>query len=246
MLVFDLGVMIVLVKMIKQSGISPPRLLLYAANPLILLYLSGEGHLDVIQVFFLCLALYLILYRRYHVVGFLMLGVAILSKYLAFIVLPFWVNAGNRIKSLAVLIPLVLYIPFLDAGTGIFKSLSLFYENFHYNDSITVFIRFFFADTQMLISSCLLFICLLWVYLFVQNPLRSTYLALGCLLLFLPTLHPWYLVIITPFLVYFSSRAWLYLQLAVVFTFPAVAVEYHTGVFQEIQWLKKTRYGMRT
>ncbi len=120
MIGFDIGVMIVLMLMIKQRGVLPSRLLLYAANPLILLYISGEGHLDIIQVFFLCLALYLILCRKFPTTGFLMLGLAILSKYLALVALPFLVNGENRTKSPAVLIPLILYIPYMDAGAAIF------------------------------------------------------------------------------------------------------------------------------
>ena len=72
--------------------------------------------------------------------------------------------------------------------------------------------------------------------------MRGVYLALGCLLLFLPTLHPWYLILIAPFLTLFPSRAWLYLQAAVLFIFPVAAVEYRTGGFQEIHWLKLMEY----
>ena len=85
-------------------------------------------------------------------------------------------------------------------------------------------------------------ICLIWVYMFVQEAMRGVYLAVGCLLLFLPTLHPWYLILIAPFLTLFPSRAWLYLQAAVLFTFPVAAVEYKTGVFQEIHWVKLMEY----
>jgi len=85
-------------------------------------------------------------------------------------------------------------------------------------------------------------ICLAWIYLFVHDRLRSVYLAFGCLLLLLPTLHPWYLLLIAPFLVFFPSQAWLYLLCAVVFTFPVIAIESNTGVFQEIPWLKFFEY----
>ena len=94
----------------------------------------------------------------------------------------------------------------------------------------------------MFVSICFLGICLAWVYLFVHDQLRSVYLALGCLLVFLPTLHPWYIVLIAPFLVFFPSRAWLYLQAAVIFTFPVSAIEFNTGVFREISWLKLFEY----
>ena len=242
MVLSDLGVMTIIMLMIDQQRIKPCRLLFYAANPLVLVYTAGEGHLDVIQSFFLALALYLILCKKHHFTGFLMLGLAIVSKYFALIALPFLVNTENRWKSLAVLIPLILYLPFLDAGTALFRSLGLFASNYHYNDAIAVLIRLLFSDLHLFASAIFLTAALAWVYLFVHDRLRSVYIALGLLLLFLPTLHPWYLVLIAPFLVFFPSRAWLYLQAAVVFTFPVVVIEAQSGIFQEIGWLKWLEY----
>jgi len=242
MVAFDIGVMVVLMLMLKHRQTPASWLLLYAANPLVLVYTAGEGHLDVIQLFFLCLAVYLILFKKKWIAGFTVLGLAVVSKYFALIAFPFLVNAENRLKSLAVFIPLVLYLPFIDAGARLFQSMAQFGNHFHYNDSIAVVIRFFSGNQYAAVTAIVLLISLAWVYLVVQDPLRSVYVAVGCLLLLLPTLHPWYLVLITPFLVFFPSRAWLYLQAAVVFTFPVLAVEYHTGVFQEIFWLKLFEY----
>jgi rSAM/selenodomain-associated transferase 2 len=242
MAVCDIGVMIILTLMINRLAINPSRLLLYAANPLVLVYVAGEGHLDVIQLFFLFLALYLVICKNHSFSGFLMLGLAAMSKYLALLALPFLINYQNRWKSPAVFIPLILYAPFMDAGAGIFQSLAAFAHNFHYNDSISVLIRLIFGDRHLLLAVFLLMICLAWIYLFVHNRLRSVYLVLGCLLLLLPTLHPWYLILIAPFLVFFPSQAWLYLMAAVVFTFPVIAIESNTGVFQEIPWLKIFEY----
>ena len=242
MTALDIGVMIVLALIISHKSVKPARLILYAFNPLVLLYIAGEGHLDVIQLFFLCLSLYLILCRKLHISGFLILGLAVVSKYFALAAWPFLVNQENRWKSLAVLLPLVLYLPFIDAGSGLFRSLGIFAGHFHYNDSAAMLIRLLFGDRHLFASAIFLIGGLIWIYLLVQNKLRSVYLALGCLLLFLPTLHPWYLVLIAPFLVFFPSRAWIYLQAAVVFTFPVIAVESNTGVFQEIIWLKLFEY----
>jgi rSAM/selenodomain-associated transferase 2 len=240
--VFDIGVLVILALMIKHCGMPPSRLLLYATNPLVVLYICGEGHLDGIQLFFLCLALYLILCKKFYTSGFLFLGVAILSKYFALVALPFLITAENRTKSLAVLIPLILYIPYIDAGSGVFRSLGEFGFQFHFNDSVSELIRYIFGSHYLLISIGLLGTCLAWTYLFVHHELRSVYLAIGCLLVFLPTLHPWYIVLISPFLVFYPSWAWLYLQIAVVFTFPVYAIEFNTGIFQEIAWLKLLEY----
>jgi rSAM/selenodomain-associated transferase 2 len=81
----------------------------------------------------------------------------------------------------------------------------------------------------------------LWVWLTEDDPLRAVYLALGCLLLLLPTVHPWYLALIVPFNCLFPSRAWLWLQAATLFTFPVLGTELRTGVFREIPgvvWLE--------
>jgi len=239
---FDIGVIIVLMLMISHLSLNPSRLILYAFNPLVLLYIAGEGHMDVIQLFFLCMSLYLVLCKKHHFSGFLILGLAVVSKYFALLAWPFLVSAENRLKNFAVLIPLILYIPYMDAGSGLFQSLGQFVNNYHYNDSMAMLIRFLFDDLHLLATTILLMAGLTWIYLFVHNKLRSVYLALGCLLLFLPTLHPWYLVLIAPFLVFFPSRAWLYLQAAVVLTFPVIAVEVQTGIFQEIFWLKWFEY----
>ena len=75
-----------------------------------------------------------------------------------------------------------------------------------------------------------------------HDPLRSSYLAFGWLLLLLSTLHPWYLLLITPFLVFFPSRAWMWLHISVLFTFPVLGAECETGVFQEIHYLKIFEY----
>ena len=242
MAVFDIGVMIILMLMIRQQSIHPSRLLLYAANPLVLVYIAGEGHLDVVQLFFLCLALYLVVCNKYCVSGFLMLGLAVVSKYFAILALPFLLNSENRLKAIAVLIPIVLYFPFIGGGSDIFKSLTTFASQYHYNDSLAMLLRFLWRDGAIFLTVSGLAVSLGWIYLFVHDRLRSVYLAFGCLLLFLPTLHPWYLVLLVPFLVFYPSRAWLYLNVGVVFTFPVIAVESATGVFQEIPWLKLFEY----
>ena len=149
MIGFDIGVMVVLTLMIRHRSVNPSRLILYAFNPLVLLYIAGEGHMDVIQLFFLLLSLYLILCKKHHFSGFLMLGLAVVSKYFALLAWPFLVSAENRLKSVAVLMPLALYIPFMDAGSGIFQSLGIFADNYHYNDSIAMVIRFLFGDWHL-------------------------------------------------------------------------------------------------
>jgi hypothetical protein len=45
----------------------------------------------------------------------------------------------------------------------------------------------------------------------VPDPLRALFLTVGAALLLSPTVHPWYLLWIVPFLAFFPSRAWILL-----------------------------------
>ena len=242
MALFDLATVWVLACLLRSYRMPPSRVLLYALNPLVLVYVAGEGHLDAMQAFFICLCFLLFAQKRKGW-GFFSLGCAVMSKYFAIILTPFLINARNWKKSFYLLGALAaFYLPFWGTGSHFFSSLVPFGTDMHYNDSITVLLRALLGQKMVWASVILFGLCLLIIFLTVHDPLRSSYLAVGCLLLFLGTLHPWYLILITPFLVFFPSRAWLYLHMAVLFTFPVMHGEYYTGVFQEIHWLKIFEY----
>jgi hypothetical protein len=63
-ILFDIGVMALLVRVLRHRGLPAARLLLYAANPLVIVFTAGEGHLDVVQVFFLGLGCVLLQHRK--------------------------------------------------------------------------------------------------------------------------------------------------------------------------------------
>jgi len=236
-ILFDLAVIPVLALIAKSRNMKFSGILLYALNPLVLVFIAGEGHLDSLQAFFLCISLYHFVKNK-DGRGFFFLGCAVMSKYYALVLLPFVINRKNWKKVYALAIPLLFYLPFSDSGLGLFTSLITFGTTMHYNDSLTVVLRAIFGSNAVWVSLLLLSACLTVIFLVVRDPLRSSYLSFASLLLFIPTLHPWYLILVTPLLVFFPSRAWLFFHFAVVFTFPVLQLEYRTGVFQEIHWLK--------
>ena len=239
MVFFDIAIIPILALLLKMRKIPFKTLVIYALNPLILVFIAGEGHLDSIQTFFIFISL-LMFSQKKDGWGFFTLGCAVMSKYYAFILFPFFVNRNNWKKSLVLLVPFTTYLPFLDSGYGLLSSLMNFGKTMHYNDSLTAIFRFFFSSDAISVSISILFLCLAVIFLVVHDTAKSSYLAIASLLLFLPTLHPWYLVVVTPFFVMFPSRAWLYLHFAMVLTFPVLAIEYTTGVFQEryvLKWL---------
>ncbi len=241
MILFDLAVIPVLFLMSRSRNIETSRLVFYALNPLVLVFIAGEGHLDTIHLFFTCLSLYFFMKKR-DALGFLTLGCAIMSKYFAIILLPFLINGQNWKKCHILLIPLVFYLPFWDSGLNLFSSLVPFGTIMHYNDSLTVILRIIFGGNTVWVSLAILIMVLGMIFIITHDRLQSSYLAFGGLLLLLSTLHPWYLLLVTPFLVFFPSRAWMYLHISALFMFPVLGVEYQTGIFQEIHYLKLFEY----
>jgi len=241
MMGFDLMTIGALVLIVQWRKIPPAHLLWYAANPLVLVYVAGEAHLDIVQAAFLVWGVYWVGSKK-PVVGFLVLGMAVVSKYFAVVALPFVMTRSNRRAWPAIFIAGIAFIPFMHDPGAVFRSLFVFGSRMHYNDSLAEILRFLFG-TQTLPVLCLILISLLaGVYLFVHDTLRSVYLALGVFLLCLPTLHPWYLLLMAPLMVVYPSRAWLYLMLATIAMLPVLVTEYHTGVFLEIKWLKLIEY----
>ncbi len=240
---FDLGVMVVLALICRLKRVPFQRLLLYAANPLVIVYTAGEGHLDVAQAFFLCLGLYL-LFRGHAATAFFVIGLAVMTRYLAIVALPFLVTRRNWKASLTCLLPAGLFLFYADAGGHLFSALGRFGSTLHYNDSLTSILRLALPDPIVVPAAGVLLAGMLaGIFLSVPEKLRSVYLAIGVTLLCLPTLHPWYLILIAPFLVFYPSAAWFYLQAAVALTFPVLAVELATGIFQEVHWIKIFEYG---
>jgi rSAM/selenodomain-associated transferase 2 len=239
---FDLGVLLILAVGVKDRGLPPSRLLLYAANPLVIVFVSGEGHLDVVQVFFLGLG-WLLIRRERAVLGAAALGMAVMSKYLAAAAVPcmLWTTA-KRLPRLTVFLPLALFLPFADGVGRHFESLAGFGGGMHYNDSVAALLRMVLGSGAAWVAAGILTLCMVGLFLTEDDGLRAGYLAVGSMLVLLPTVHPWYLVLVAPFMCFYPSAAWVYLQAAVLFTFPVLGVEWETGVFREIHWLKLPEY----
>jgi rSAM/selenodomain-associated transferase 2 len=241
MTMFDVGLMVILGLILTVRQLPIKRLLFYACNPLVILFIAGEGHVDGLQVFFLFVGILLLLNGK-KISGFVSVGMAAMTKYFAAVSVPFFINGRSRAKWLAVLLPLVLVIPYLDAGSKILSTVATFGTTMHYNDSLFALLRYFCGSYAVVVGAFFLLMCFVWIFLLIHDHLRGAYLALGCVIILLPTLQAWYLILIAPFMVFYPSKAWIYLQAAMLLTFPVMAVDGKTGTFAENQWLKLLEY----
>ena len=136
-LIFDVLTIGILLLTLRELTIDDTRIAIYALNPLIIMEFAGSGHSDSAGIFFLLCALYLFLKKRSYS-PVVCLALSVLNKFLPLFLLPFMLG---RKKVTAVLLFIaasaLFYAPFLNAGTKLFQSLSIYAEHWFFN----VFIR---------------------------------------------------------------------------------------------------------
>jgi hypothetical protein len=118
MVLADLGVLALLIAMLRRRGLSPLWALAWGWSPLVGLEVAGSGHLDAIAALFIVWWLFE-LEREREISASVALGLAIATKLVPALLLPAalrW-HRGKWTVTLAVLVPVMLYVPFLDWDT---------------------------------------------------------------------------------------------------------------------------------
>jgi rSAM/selenodomain-associated transferase 2 len=213
---FHLATIWVLIVVVSEYQFPLKRILLYTLNPLILNWFAGKNALIILAVFFLCLGL-LCFKKEWFFWGWLAFGCVILCQPLAALIVPFWLTSKNWKASLLPIGGSLFFWLFLGETAGV-RVLNPFFSA-GAEQSVTNIGTMFFhilPEHVGLISTLGLFgICLFLIFLGVHNSLRSTFLVVGCaafLFMFWPS---GYLVWLAMFLVFYPSRAWLYVHIVV-------------------------------
>ncbi len=119
----DLLTVLAIAGLLLRLGLRPERAILYAWHPLLVLEVSHSGHLDMLMILFLILAVRARVASRPWRAGFL-LACAALTKFYALIALPALLRPERRRDlrlPLATLVTAALaYLPFLGVGSGVF------------------------------------------------------------------------------------------------------------------------------
>ncbi len=217
---FDLLTLLMLGLIVRHRRLPLSSLLLYALNPLVLVAISGQGHMESIVVFLMVTALYLMDTRRGGVVALLALASAVLCKLTSCILLPFFIRKTGWKKAIWLFVPLLLFIPYLTTPAHYFATPLLFAREFSYNGLLQEFLTHYCGlDTTSTLHLLLFTFGTGTVVIFIITPslLRASSLVIGLLLLCMPTVHPWYFLLMTPFLVLFQQKSWLLLHFTTLF-----------------------------
>jgi hypothetical protein len=243
-ILFDLLTMALLFFILRERQLDPARIIIYAWNPLIIMEFAGSGHLDSAGIFFLMLALYLFT-KKQHWSPALSLALAFLIKFIPLLFVPFLLIRRKSINlCIFFFTALFFYLPFLDAGEKLFESLLAYSEHWVFNASFyEVLLWIGISPLQSRKISLILLLLIVMVIFFHYAQKKSDeqegsiyyvgFVVLGSFMLLTPTLHPWYLCWMVPFLVIFPNRAWIYFTGSVFLSYFVLKDYVEAGVWKE-------------
>ncbi len=230
MVVFDIFTVLVLLALLHHHGLNWARIIIYAWNPLVIFEIAYSGHLEGLTVFLMAAALYLCAIHK-KTSGVVMLGLSAAVKMYPALLLAAFLNRGGRVKGLLTFFVtiLLLYLPFIGAGNKISGFLPVYLNNPYesFNLGLKYFLMHLVPGLDYYLVS-LVFITVLamaGLVVFFKNKsdfeaLWHAYFLTGLLMILMPaSLHPWYVILIIPFLAIYPSAAWLIFTCSVTLSY---------------------------
>jgi len=216
LVLFDLGTIFLLLLMIRPFSSDFREIVLYALNPLTIITVAGEGHLESILVFWIMLSLYGCRQKKPWLM-YPALGLAVMTKLTPVIFLPLLVERGNLKYFPLFLLPFALMLPYVDPGINFLSSFNIFIADFHFNGLFNYASQIIIGEIP---STWITMFCAAglsgFVFFLTPDRLRSVFLLSAFLLIFTPTFHTWYLLLITPFLVLYRPAPWIILHATIL------------------------------
>lgn len=242
----DVLLVLLLWRILVAKRMNPHGVLLYAWNPLPLVEFSGSGHIDVFAILFLLWALHL-LERGRGGWSALVLSLSFLTKLFAVCLLPLcWLRErGARSLLLFAGLSLIAFLPFFDAGAALLRGGVEYSTRWRYNASafdLLVWMTGGIALSKMLIGIAFGAAALLVAHRRKGEPFYAGFFLAGLFVILSPTVHPWYVLWVLPFLCFHPRASWLYLSGAVVLSYWVLHGYALTGEWAESTWVRLVEY----
>jgi hypothetical protein len=225
MLVFDSVSIACLLALLRRNGLPAARVLLYAWHPLPIWEFAGTGHVDAVAIAFVLLA-FLAASRRAPIWAGIALAAATLVKFYPVVAAPALYRRWDwRLPAAFVMTVIVLYLPYLSVGSGVFGFLSGYATEEGLRDGSGIFIWSFLKEWCHipeavvryfpLLAALLLLGAALWTQR--KSATRTpgdvaAALGLASLFTLLVSPHdPWYFTWLVPFLCFRFTMATFWL-----------------------------------
>jgi alpha-1,6-mannosyltransferase len=256
-LLAEFGAIVFLHRLASKLAVSPKVVAIYALNPLVIIELTGNLHLEAVMLLFLVLAIYLLVLRKqlYAAASF---GLAVGVKLLPLIFLPLLIKRLGLVKStifysVVIATLVVLFLPFygVELIPNFFSSLRLYFQTFEFNASLYYLLRWIGYrltgyNIIATLGTILAIVTFLTIITIAVREKTVTWLSLFqgmlmCLMayfLFATIVHPWYitsLVLISLFTNYRYPILW---SVVIILSYAA----YRTIPYSENLWLVAIEY----
>ncbi len=233
-LFFDLGSLLLLLLLLRAGNLPAERVLIYAWCPLVVVEFAGSCHNDSLTVSGILLACWLV-GRNRAALSALPLAAAVLTKWFPVLLLPVFFRRGGW-RGLGVFAVAVAlgFLPFLDAGWNLVAGVRSYAESWRNNASLFDLLHAATGSDAAATVIAALLLGGLALYLAAKRaePLRAAYIFIAALLLLSPSVFPWYLTWLVPFLCLFPN-AGLLLWTATIFLSYHVLIGYKVlGIWQ--------------
>ncbi len=241
---FDLATAWLLVWMLRRRGRAPAEVALYAWNPLVIAETAMSGHMDPLAWFWLLAAVALLASkaRLWQCAAGAALALSAGAKLLAGAVWPF---LARRSTAAAWVFPLVLFAvvaPFVvRSGAGMFEGLDTYGRKWAGNAGAFVVIEAAIEVASRPLEPLqwkrdqaasfgaravvvVVFLGLMaWLWLKRAGPEEAAFAAVAAFVVLSPTVHPWYVAWLAPFIALGRPRAWLLLTVLAPLSYFGIA-----------------------
>jgi alpha-1,6-mannosyltransferase len=256
-LLAEFGVIFLLYRLTYKLSVSPNVVAIYAFNPLVIIELTGNLHLEVVMLLFLVLAIYLLILKK-QALAAISFGLAVGVKLLPLIFLPLLIKRLGWTKStifyaVVAATVIALFLPFysVDLIPNFFSSLRLYFQTFEFNASLYYLLRWIgyqiagyniiaTLGTVMAIAALLIIIVIAlkekvvtWLSLF-----RGMLMCLTAYFILATTVHPWYITSLVLISLFTSYRYPIVWSVVIILSYAA----YRTVPYSESLWLVAVEY----
>ena len=228
---------------IRSSG-----LLLYAFSPLVIFEFFINAHVDILLICFLSLTIYFAFKNNFNA-SFFFLGCTVAAKIYTLILLPFLIQFSfTKLKTLKntarssvfFILPAIFFLPYSEYIANMFGTMKNYSLHWYFNNLIYKLPAELFVDSGIIsdvslrtVLSVLYFLSVTLVLLSELDFISKMSLSIFFYFLLSPTLHPWYLTLLSFLLVFRFNSAFYFWTGFVVFTNITVYFYLTTSVWKD-------------
>jgi alpha-1,6-mannosyltransferase len=219
--IFDLasaGMLMLLLTARKQPL---HRVLVYLWNPTVLISFAMSGHFDSLAIVTFLVALFFLLTNR-QALSMGALALSFLSKFFpVLLLLTFLKRVRLAYLGIFAVVVFAFYVPFLGAGSHLLDGARNYARDWINNASLFRLLHFAAGSRAVaeLIAGLIVLVAIGYLAKRQAEPLWSSLVLTGGVLLLSPTAYPWYFTWSIPFLCFYPNAAWLLMSVTSVLAY---------------------------